>query len=50
MASLSLPALEPIAHIILNNLMLINGCYRPHTVISRNPVKWLSPRYGGGMC
>ncbi len=48
MASLSLPALEPIAHIILNNLMLINGCYRPHTVISRNPVKWLSPRYGGG--
>lgn len=48
MACLSLPALEPIAHIILNNLMLINERYRPHTVIARQPAKWFSPRYGGG--
>ena len=46
MAALSLPALEPIAHIILNNLMLINARYRPHRVIARHPTRWFSPRYG----
>ena len=48
MACLSLPALEPIAHIILNNLTPINARYRPHRVLARNPAKWFSPRYGAG--
>ncbi len=46
MACLTLPALEPIAHTILNNLMLINRRYRPHSVIARHPGRWLLPRYG----
>ncbi len=48
MACLSLPALEPIAHLILNNLTLINARYRPHRVLTQHPAKWFSLRYGGG--
>ena len=48
MAALALPALEPISHLILNALMLINARYRPHEVIARHPFKWLTLRYGAG--
>lgn len=48
MARLSIPAPEPITHLALNNLMLIDARYRPHRVIVRHPAKWFSLRYGAG--
>lgn len=48
MACLSIPCLEPITHIILNNMLLIGAQYQPHAVIRRHPAKWFAPCYGAG--
>lgn len=45
MARLSIPAPEPIAHTILNAMMLIAARYKPRQVVRRNPGKWFSRHY-----
>lgn len=48
MARLSIVQPSPVAHIVFNDLTLINAAHRKNDAVRRHPGKWFSLRYGAG--